>query len=341
MIEQISTAIDFRAHYTNAGASATGLTVTVDVYNPAGTKTIAAASATEIGTSGVYEYTLTSGNTGTEGLYTAIFTTAGTVDQADIAGQWHVGVAAVENLDAAVSSRLSTAGYTVPPTAAAITDAVWDEAMSGHTTAGTTGRELYDQNTLIPGLVTGQTTISNQITTQINGLATAIPTLVWDELTSAHVIAGSTGAALTTSSTSDPLANNLGTYTAGTAGNALQRLTKAVVAVTLQYTNTKLELIIGEDYTGEGVAAITITGVDGFTLSGGTVDLYVSGVVVGSATAVQSGDSAVITMTIARAETSLWTCGVNQGAIIFTDGSGDLHTLARLSVQYLDASVAV
>lgn len=45
------------------------------------------------------------------------------------------------NLDAAVSSRLATAGYTAPPSAAAVADAVWDEPTSGHTTADTFGEQ--------------------------------------------------------------------------------------------------------------------------------------------------------------------------------------------------------
>ena len=43
-------------------------------------------------------------------------------------------------IDTTIGSRLSSAGYTAPPTAATIADAVWDEAYSGHTTAGTFGK---------------------------------------------------------------------------------------------------------------------------------------------------------------------------------------------------------
>lgn len=45
-------------------------------------------------------------------------------------------------IDAAVSTRLATAGYTAPPSAATVADAVLDEAVSDHTTAGTTGAQL-------------------------------------------------------------------------------------------------------------------------------------------------------------------------------------------------------
>jgi hypothetical protein len=47
-------------------------------------------------------------------------------------------------IDVAVSTRLATSGYTAPDSAATIADAVWDEALSGHTTAGTTGKALDD-----------------------------------------------------------------------------------------------------------------------------------------------------------------------------------------------------
>ena len=45
-------------------------------------------------------------------------------------------------IDAATSTRLATAGYTVPPTAAANADAIWDETLSDHLTSGTTGNAL-------------------------------------------------------------------------------------------------------------------------------------------------------------------------------------------------------
>lgn len=58
------------------------------------------------------------------------------------AGLTALGDARLGNLDATVSSRLSTAGYTAPPTVAAIADGVWDEATTGHTTAGSFGEQV-------------------------------------------------------------------------------------------------------------------------------------------------------------------------------------------------------
>jgi hypothetical protein len=51
---------------------------------------------------------------------------------------------------------LPTTSYTAPPTAATIADAVWDEAYSGHTTAGTFGKlmdTLRKSNTVIEGTI--------------------------------------------------------------------------------------------------------------------------------------------------------------------------------------------
>lgn len=48
----------------------------------------------------------------------------------------------LSRIDVAVSTRLATAGYTAPPSAATVADAVLDEAVSDHTTAGTTGAQL-------------------------------------------------------------------------------------------------------------------------------------------------------------------------------------------------------
>lgn len=45
-------------------------------------------------------------------------------------------------IDTSISTRLATAGYTSPPTAAIIADAVWDELLSGHAIVGSSGAAL-------------------------------------------------------------------------------------------------------------------------------------------------------------------------------------------------------
>lgn len=64
--------------------------------------------------------------------------------------------------DVLISSRLSSAGYTTPPTAAAIADAVWDEPASEHATAGSFGQTVADALSSIVALAlkfTGITSI--------------------------------------------------------------------------------------------------------------------------------------------------------------------------------------
>ena len=69
------------------------------------------------------------------------------------------------------------------PTAAAISDAVWDEAIAGHAGAGSTGEALTDAG------AAGAT-------------AAAVADAVWDEAVSGHVAAGSFGAEVQSHATS-------------------------------------------------------------------------------------------------------------------------------------------
>ena len=96
------------------------------------------------------------------------------------------------------------AGSTAP-TSSAIADAVWDEARSGHTTAGTFGLYLDAQVSTVGG---------GSLTTA------AIADAVWDEAISGHLTAGSTGNALNAAGSSgDPWSTPLpGAYGSGTAG---------------------------------------------------------------------------------------------------------------------------
>lgn len=114
MLEQVSTSVKFLAFYTASKQGKTGLTVTVDIYDPSGTQIVTAGSATALG-GGLYTYTLTSNNS-SEGEYAAIFkTTDSTVDAQHIPSLWVLGRAGVENLDAATSTRLPSSSYAAAP----------------------------------------------------------------------------------------------------------------------------------------------------------------------------------------------------------------------------------
>jgi hypothetical protein len=113
MLEQVSTSVKFLAFFTASKQGKTGLTVTIDIYNPSGSQIVTGASATALG-GGLYSYTLSSDNS-SEGEYAAIFkTTDSTVDSQHIPSLWVLGRAGVENLDAATSSRLPSSSYTAP-----------------------------------------------------------------------------------------------------------------------------------------------------------------------------------------------------------------------------------
>jgi antitoxin component HigA of HigAB toxin-antitoxin module len=183
------------------------------------------------------------------------------------------------NLDINVGSRLATAGYTAPttpPTAAAIADAVWDEATTGHVTAGTFGEQvktdidaiLADTDSLdttkltstragyldaaitsrmatftytVPPTVAAIRTEMDSNSTKLANLdtnvgsrlatagytapstpptAAAIADAVWDEALSGHLSGGSTGASLNgAGAAGDPWTASLpGAYGIGTAG---------------------------------------------------------------------------------------------------------------------------
>ena len=97
--------------------------------------------------------------------------------------------------------------------ATAIADAVWDEALSGHTTSGTAGQLL------------GNLTLA------------AIADSVWDEATSGHSTSGTTGKALSDAgSAGDPWETAIGngsSYTEGQAGQLLSKLRTEVANATV------------------------------------------------------------------------------------------------------------
>jgi hypothetical protein len=114
MLEQVSTSVKFLAFYTASKQGKTGLTVTIDIYDPSGSQIVTDGSATALG-GGLYAYTLSSNNS-SEGEYAAIFKTSdSTVDSQHIPSLWVLGRAGVENLDAATSSRLPSSSYAAAP----------------------------------------------------------------------------------------------------------------------------------------------------------------------------------------------------------------------------------
>jgi len=111
MIEQQGVTLRFVAFYAEGGVGKTGLTVTFSAYGPAGSLIVTDQAATEIGR-GLYRYDVAGEDVDADGEYIGIFhTDSAAVDQQDIPALWVVGRAGVENLDAAVSTRLADEDY--------------------------------------------------------------------------------------------------------------------------------------------------------------------------------------------------------------------------------------
>lgn len=90
MISPLGEALPFTFYFTASQLGKTGLTVTVDVYNPAGTLIVSGAAATAIG-GGLYRYTLAGASVTTYGAYVAIGkTTDVTVDVREVPSEWVV-----------------------------------------------------------------------------------------------------------------------------------------------------------------------------------------------------------------------------------------------------------
>jgi len=140
MLEQVSTSVKFLAFFTASKTGKTGLTVTVDLYDPSGSQIVTGGSATAIG-GGLYSYVLSTNNSA-EGEYAAIFkTTDSTVDAQHIPSLWVLGRAGVENLDAAVSSRSTlTAAQVNTEADTALADVGLTSTITGRIDAATSTR---------------------------------------------------------------------------------------------------------------------------------------------------------------------------------------------------------
>lgn len=95
----------------------------------------------------VWEETLAdhSGTAGSTAEQLAAAGAAGDPWATSLPGAYGAGTAGKiigDNINATISSRLATSGYTAPPSVGAIADQVWDEALAGHAGAGSTGEAL-------------------------------------------------------------------------------------------------------------------------------------------------------------------------------------------------------
>lgn len=254
MIEQIGNALSFYAFFVASKQGKTGLTVTTDVYNPAGSLVVNGGSASAVG-GGIYKYTLASGSVTAEGEYIAIFKTAdGTVDAQHIPALWVVGRGGVEDLDAAISSRSShtAANVRTEMDASSTKLANLDAAIS--TRLATAGYTAPDNASVTA--IKAKTDLLPASPAATGDIPTvgAVADAVWDELLAGHAGAGSAGAGLSAAgSAGDPWSTVVpGDYEAGTAGARFALIGTARVTVTSPVAaNGTIALRQGDSYTTE------------------------------------------------------------------------------------------
>lgn len=146
----------------NAGGTAWGSgAITSGVFS-AGAITASAIAADAIGASELATDAVTEIAAGVWNSTRASYTTAGTFGQgvASVQGDVTGSVGSVTS-GVTVTTNNDKTGYSLtvaPPTSADIADAVWDEALSGHTAAGSAGKALSDASsagdpwsTAVPG----------------------------------------------------------------------------------------------------------------------------------------------------------------------------------------------
>jgi hypothetical protein len=133
----------------------------------------------------------------------------------------------------------------------------------------------YNKSASTIGTVTSATvtSIATDAITAASLAADAVAEIadgVWDEATSGHTTAGSTGAALTAAGAAgDPLTNAVpGSYAGGTAGYILGSLTgRALELVSPVLDNEDVEIVAGDDYKNADARSLdyTFTGYPSFT----------------------------------------------------------------------------
>jgi hypothetical protein len=224
----------------------------------------------------------------TDAFYTAATDYSVVLSGATIDGKTVNAVLAHFSIQNRYMRGTDSANTTTPPTVGAIADQVWDEALSGHTTAGSAGKSLADT----------EADAATAAAASAPSAAT-VADAVWDEALASHLGLGSTGAALNNAggAATDPWNTELpGSYTAGEAGYILGTFLDQKISLTnaspgagaIQFTYTLTEAGSGDpipdadvwatsDSAGSTVLASGRTDVSGevtFYLDAGTVYIW-------------------------------------------------------------------
>lgn len=238
-------------------------------------------TATELNTIGLIQVRYKSANTAEYQIDGFVFS----YDPYDAAGL------GLSRLDAAVSSRMATFTYTVPPTAAAVATAVWAEstraltdkanftlavtpptaaaistAVWAETVRALTDKAGFSLATAPPTAAAISTAVWAEATRTLTSgaapSAAVIADAVWDEVMSGHLTGGTTGASLNgAGAAGDPWTASLpGAYGSGTAGNIIgNRIDAAVTSrmATFTYTAPPTAAAVSTQVWSETVRALT------------------------------------------------------------------------------------
>jgi hypothetical protein len=304
MLEQVSTSVKFLAFYTASKQGKTGLTVTVDIYNPSGSQIVTAGSATAIG-GGLYAYTLSTNNSA-EGEYAAIFkTNDATVDAQHIPSLWVLGRAGVENLDATVSSRSTlTAAQVNAEANTALSDVGLTNTVTGRIDQAISTR-------LAGSAYTAPTTAPT---------AAAVASAVRSELTEISNLDASVSSRLASSAyTAAPTTSQIATALEGSLLNEAdgQAVLNAIVGAIGNTNVSEVALVaaIRTDIERAGgkldsvptaaANASAVWGTAAKTISGGTVDTLTNSPSVPSAAAIASATRSELAVELARVDASV------------------------------------
>lgn len=271
---------------------------------------------------------VTAGVTLAAGAVDAAAIATGAID-ADAIAAAAITSSEAPNLDAAVSTRLASASYTTPPTAADNADAVWDEALAGHAVAGSAGAALSAASAPTAAavadavwdeLIAGHTVVGSTgaaLSAASAPSAATVADAVWDELIAGHAIGGSTGATLSAAgSAGDPWSTAYpGSYTSSQFGGQVPLLAReATFLAQLSPGILASQITVTEDsdltVTRGDTTALTFSLGTSWPLAGKTVYLTVkasraaanSTAIINRAATITDAANGVATITLTEAE---------------------------------------
>ena len=203
------------------------------------------------------------------------------------------------------------------PTAASIADAIWDESLSGHSTAGSAGKKLSD----LP-------------------LSSAIVNAIWGGATGDHDTAGTMGAALNDAAAGGDLSaitDQLDDIEAALVGDTLN----VTVVSPLSQNGRKLEIVQGDDYANDDGRAIDFTSASWPTLTSATVSFQAkatpgTATLTKSMTVVTATGTKKVRLELTDDDTVSLTPGAFAYNVVATLSNGNKVTLVRGAMTLLD-----